>query len=108
MKLGWITDEVFLGRCIKKKQKFINVHYLERCRQNPFQIIRIDRSNWHINILNFPRGKYIDSQLLRPLSKHKNNIVLLELYVNNNNNAAFTLIIYYISIIVNKFKLNKN
>lgn len=102
--LGWVTDEVFFGACIKEKKKDFDIHFLERCKHKPFNTTRIDRSNWNISKIKLLRNKYIDSHLLRPISNYRQQLELLELYVDNNNNGFKAIFDYLFNKLLKVFK----
>ena len=95
LNLGWNTDESFLGKCIKNNINNFEIHFLERCRFFPFKTTRIDRSFWKVNKIKLLKNLYIDSHLVRPISKYKKEIEFLETYIFHKNNGFTTLKYFY-------------
>jgi hypothetical protein len=69
---GWNTDELYLTKKINEYNK--NIIKLNRGWNNGRANNRIDRVFWNYNINELKNKIYIDSHLLRPYSRYKNEI----------------------------------
>lgn len=76
MNNGWYSDQLYIyEKILKYKDEFNdNVILLNRGWINNQAINRIDRINWRFNSEYVKQGVYIDSHLLRPYSKYKNEV----------------------------------
>jgi hypothetical protein len=99
LKLGWVTDEMFLGKCIKENKANVEIHLLCRCSKFPFHYSRIDRSNWRINKIRLVKNNYIDAHLLRPINQYQKELELLFLYIKYNNNGYKSLIMFILKFV---------
>ena len=103
LNLGWDTDELYLGKCIKDYSLRGRVHFLNRFSwEDSNRYPRLDRAHWKISRRFFIKNKYVDCHLLRPPSEYKNELQLVNLFVANNNNVYIAIIKYSLFKVVNK------
>ena len=68
---GWYTDQCHLYSMINQNT---NINYKFPLRSGDFVGDRIDRVNWSYDIELLKNGYYIDSHMLRPYTKYKDEI----------------------------------
>ena len=75
-KYGWDTDEICFSTNLYNCVALDKISLLEQNRGWNMGIanLRIDRDKWNYNIQDLNNNKYIDSHMLRPISKYKNMI----------------------------------
>jgi hypothetical protein len=73
-KQGWYTDQKYLYEKINAFKRNGNETILLERKWNPTASKRIDRAFWVYNLDKVKEGYYIDSHLLRPYFKHKEEI----------------------------------
>ena len=68
---GWFTDQCHLFNMINKNQ---NIKYKFPLRDSDFVSDRIDITNWFYDVNLLKNGYYVDSHMLRPYTKYKDEI----------------------------------
>lgn len=69
---GWDTDELYFGECVDNFSRQEIITKLNRGWGSGIADLRIDRVSWNYDSNNIE--KYIDSHLLRPYNRYKNEI----------------------------------